>query len=73
MENYNECYHCGPVHPELCELVPAFKQGGGRELDWDNGVPHRDGRDHVHVHGDDDACSRSPDCPRTNACATRAS
>src|SRR5262249_2847772 len=22
MENYNECYHCGPVHPELCEVVP---------------------------------------------------
>jgi Rieske 2Fe-2S family protein len=43
VENYNECYHCGPVHPELCELVPAFKQGGGRELDWDNGVPHREG------------------------------
>jgi ring hydroxylating enzyme alpha subunit len=19
LENYNECYHCGPVHPELCE------------------------------------------------------
>ena len=43
VENYNECYHCGPVHPELCELVPAFKQGGGRELDWDNGVPRREG------------------------------
>ena len=23
-ENYNECYHCGPVHPELVRLVPAF-------------------------------------------------
>jgi Rieske 2Fe-2S family protein len=23
-ENYNECYHCGPVHPELCRIVPAF-------------------------------------------------
>ncbi len=43
VENYNECYHCGPVHPELCEVVPAFKQGGGRELDWDAGIPHRDG------------------------------
>ena len=21
-ENYNECYHCGPVHPELTRLVP---------------------------------------------------
>ena len=27
-ENYNECYHCAGVHPELCRLVPAFKRGG---------------------------------------------
>lgn len=43
MENYNECYHCGGVHPELCELVPAFKQHGGADLDWANGIPHREG------------------------------
>lgn len=42
-ENYNECYHCGPVHPELCEVVPAFRARGGADLDWDAGVPHRDG------------------------------
>ena len=42
LENYNECYHCGPVHPELCRLVPAFA-GGGADLDWEDGVPHRDG------------------------------
>jgi Rieske 2Fe-2S family protein len=42
-ENYNECYHCGPVHPELCQLVPAFKENGSADLDWDNGVPHREG------------------------------
>ncbi len=42
-ENYNECYHCGPVHPELCEVVPAFRVHGGADLDWDKGVPHRDG------------------------------
>jgi Rieske 2Fe-2S family protein len=42
LENYNECYHCGPVHPELCRLVPAFAGGGGG-LDWQDGVPHRDG------------------------------
>ncbi len=42
VENYNECYHCGPVHPELCEVVPAFKDGG-RRLDWEAGIPHRDG------------------------------
>ncbi len=43
LENYNECYHCAGVHPELCRLVPAFKQRGGSELDWDRGIPHRDG------------------------------
>lgn len=42
-ENYNECYHCGPVHPELCDLVPQFRQGGGGGLDWDAGIPHREG------------------------------
>ena len=42
LENYNECYHCGPVHPELCDLVPAFRRGGAG-LDWDAGIPHRDG------------------------------
>jgi Rieske 2Fe-2S family protein len=42
-ENYNECYHCGPVHPELCDLIPAFRRGGGGDLDWDAGIAHRDG------------------------------
>jgi glycine betaine catabolism A len=42
LENYNECYHCGPVHPELCRLVPSFAGGGG-DLDWEDGVPHREG------------------------------
>lgn len=42
-ENYNECYHCGPVHPELCKIVPAFKDAGGANLDWEKGVPHREG------------------------------
>jgi Rieske 2Fe-2S family protein len=41
-ENYNECYHCGPVHPELSRLVPAFA-GGGRDIPWEDGVPHREG------------------------------
>jgi glycine betaine catabolism A len=43
LENFNECYHCGGVHPELCRLVPAFKTGGGAGLDWENGIPHRAG------------------------------
>jgi phenylpropionate dioxygenase-like ring-hydroxylating dioxygenase large terminal subunit len=41
-ENYNECYHCGPVHPELTRLVPAFG-GGGQNLEWEDGIPHREG------------------------------
>jgi Rieske 2Fe-2S family protein len=43
LENYNECYHCAGVHPELCRIVPAFREKGGASLDWDRGVPHRDG------------------------------
>jgi Rieske 2Fe-2S family protein len=43
LENYNECYHCSGVHPELCKVVPAFRQKGGAGLDWDRGVPHREG------------------------------
>jgi glycine betaine catabolism A len=42
-ENYNECYHCAGVHPELCEVVPAFKERGGAHLDWERGIDHRKG------------------------------
>ena len=42
-ENYNECYHCGGVHPELCAVVPAFRERGGAGLDWARGIPHRPG------------------------------
>ncbi len=42
-ENYNECYHCGPVHPELCDVVPAFRKNGGAGLAWEEGIPHREG------------------------------
>jgi Rieske 2Fe-2S family protein len=27
IENFLECYHCGPMHPELCHLLPGFKSG----------------------------------------------
>jgi glycine betaine catabolism A len=43
LENYNECYHCAGVHPELCRIVPAFKREGGAGLDWERGIPHREG------------------------------
>jgi len=43
VENYNECYHCSGVHPELCRIVPAFREKGGSNLDWDSGIPQADG------------------------------
>ncbi len=51
-ENYNECYHCGPVHPELSALVPAFKENGGSDLDWERGIPHREGATTFTVSGE---------------------
>ena len=26
-ENYNECYHCPRIHPELCKVVPTYAKG----------------------------------------------
>jgi Rieske 2Fe-2S family protein len=26
-ENYSECYHCPRIHPELCRIMPLYKQG----------------------------------------------
>jgi len=43
LENYNECYHCAGVHPELCKIVPAFRKNGGAGLNWDDGIPQKDG------------------------------
>ena len=45
LENYNECYHCAGVHPELCTIVPAFRIRGGAELDWEAGIPQKEGTD----------------------------
>jgi len=27
-ENFSECFHCPPVHPELCRIVPAYRDAG---------------------------------------------
>src|SRR5205085_1833541 len=27
-ENFSECFHCPPVHPELCRVVTAYRQAG---------------------------------------------
>ncbi len=71
-ENYNECYHCGPVHPELSRLVPSFA-GGGRGLDWDDGIPHREGAWTFTMTGTTDARTAARVSTTTRRCGTRAS
>jgi Rieske 2Fe-2S family protein len=31
VENFMECYHCAPMHPELVRLLPAFRSGVTQE------------------------------------------
>jgi Rieske 2Fe-2S family protein len=28
VENFSECFHCPPVHPEFCAIVPAYGEAG---------------------------------------------
>ena len=71
-ENYNECYHCGPVHPELSRLVPSFA-GGGRGLDWDDGIPHREGAWTFTMSGHHRPLAAARASTRTSGPGTRAS
>ena len=34
-ENFAECFHCPPVHPELCEIVTGFWDAGAWGLHFD--------------------------------------
>jgi Rieske 2Fe-2S family protein len=34
-ENFSECFHCPPVHPELCHIVTSFWEGGAWGLQHD--------------------------------------
>ncbi|MGH3444316.1 MAG: aromatic ring-hydroxylating oxygenase subunit alpha [Nocardioidaceae bacterium] len=48
LENYNECLHCPTVHPELVELIPAYRKGWVGQSDReDGGVSLADGRTSV--------------------------
>ena len=71
-ENYNECYHCGPVHPELTRLVPAFG-GGGAGLDWDGRHPAPRGRLDLHHDRHDRPGAAARASTRTSGPGTRAS
>lgn len=41
-ENYNECLHCPGIHPELCDMVPIYRQGvmaANEAPDWAPDAP----------------------------------
>jgi Rieske 2Fe-2S family protein len=47
-ENYSECYHCPRLHPELCKVVPLYRQGVLNYGDTPDGSAEQDGgRPHV--------------------------
>ena len=49
-ENYLECYHCPRIHPELCRIMPVYKEAVFDERDlpnWSPEEPDDDGRGRV--------------------------
>jgi len=38
-ENFSECFHCPPVHPELCRVVTAYKEAGAWGLRGEEKLP----------------------------------
>lgn len=46
-ENYSECYHCPGIHPELCRVMPLYREGLLSYGDSDAGAPGGDARPRV--------------------------
>lgn len=42
-ENFSECFHCPPVHPELCRVVTAYKEAGAWGLRGEEKLPEYKG------------------------------
>jgi Rieske 2Fe-2S family protein len=38
-ENFSECFHCPPVHPELCRVVTAYRDAGAWGLRGTESAP----------------------------------
>ena len=38
-ENFSECFHCPPVHPELCRVVTAYREAGAWGLRGGEAMP----------------------------------
>jgi Rieske 2Fe-2S family protein len=41
-ENFDECYHCPRVHPELCKVVPLFGEGVNDYIEQGTWEPNED-------------------------------
>jgi glycine betaine catabolism A len=64
-ENFSECFHCPPVHPEFCRIVTAYQEGGAWGL---RGAPeprpeYKPGTQTLTL----DGTARLPAFPRLNA------
>jgi Rieske 2Fe-2S family protein len=44
-ENYSECYHCPGVHPELCRIMPLYREGLLNSADRRAAQPAKEGED----------------------------
>lgn len=45
-ENFQECYHCGTIHPELVDAIPAFQASDTSAAGYDhNGYAFAEGRE----------------------------
>src|SRR5688572_30249966 len=63
-ENFSECFHCPPVHPQFCRIVTAYQEAGAWGL---RGAPeprpeYRPGAETLTL----DGTSRLPAFPRLN-------
>lgn len=46
-ENYSECYHCPGIHPELCRVMPLYREGLLSYDDSNTAAPQGDARPRV--------------------------
>lgn len=52
-ENYNECYHCPRVHPELCKVMPVYQKGVFDHVDVPDWEPSFEGDKGLGTVGED--------------------
>ena len=52
-ENFSECFHCPPVHPQLCRVVTAYGEAGawGLKKDFSSGPEYKPGTETLTLDG----------------------